>query len=298
MHVLLTGASSFLGSPLTEYLLRSEILVTATYRTRNIAIERLSGLAEGRGLNLVQLDLADNRGFLRLPPTVDVVMHVAGTSIAPGISSEEMLGCNVIGTSNVLHYALAAGAKKMIYASTLSVHGKVDVSVVDEHTPIVDSDIYGASKYLGERLLAATADRLASVAVRLPGVLGPGAHRAWLPTLLKQMKEGRGVVIFNPEAPFNNAIHVDDLVRFFVDLMTRDWQGFHAFPIAAAGSITIRNIVEQAISATGKKIDLVVQPVQRPSFTVSSDCAAHSFGYVPIDINTIVSRYLAEELGE
>jgi UDP-glucose 4-epimerase len=298
MHVLLTGASSFLGRHLAEHLLLAGLSVTATYRTRNVAIEHLSSFVEGDALNLVQLDLADYRGFSRLPPTIDVVMHVAGASILPGISTEEMLACNVTGTSNVVRYALAAGARRMIYASTLSVHGKIDVPVVDEHTPIVEPDVYGASKYLGERLLAAVAGRLASVAVRLPGVLGRGAHRAWLPSLVERIRAGRSVVIFNPDAAFNNAAHIDDLVRFFGGLTDLNWQGFHAFPVAAAGTTTIRQIVDQVISAIGKEINVTIQPVGQPSFTVLSDCAIHSFGYQPTEISVMIDRYIKESLGD
>ena len=294
MHVLLTGASSFLGRHLAEYFAHAGVEVTATYRGSDAAIDELRARTRGRGLQVIKLDLADERAGSFLPARIDAVVHVAGVSMATGVSVDDMLACNVTGTRNVLRYALSAGASRLIYMSSLSVHGKIDVTVVDENTSVVDPDIYGMSKYLGERLIATAADRLPSVAVRLPGVLGRGAHRAWLPTLLQCIREGREITIFNPDASFNNAAHVDDLAAFCVNLLDRCWQGFHAMPVGAAGATTVRAAVEQLMAAAGSKVTLAVRPAPQPSFTISSDYAIRSFGYRPMEIGAMLDRYVAD----
>jgi nucleoside-diphosphate-sugar epimerase len=292
MRILLTGGSSFLGGHLTEHFLRAGLQVTATYRSNPAVLERLRPLHGA--LALLQLDLADEHAFVALPRSIDAVVHVAAVSTAAGVSDDNMIQCNVVGTRNVLRYALAAGAGRMIYASSLSVHGRVAVPVIDEVTPVVDADLYGTSKYFGERLLAAASDRLPCIAIRLPGVLGRGAHRAWIPTLLERMRAGQDVTIYNPHAPFNNAAHVDDLGRFCVGLLAADWMGFSAVPVAAAGMIAVREVVERLITATGARIAVRVGSTQQPGFTVSSECAIRRFAYNPMEIGVMLDRYVAE----
>jgi UDP-glucose 4-epimerase len=294
MHVLLTGASSFLGRHLAEQLAREGVAVTATYRNNQTSIAGLGGGDSKDNLRSVRLDLANERAFSSLPAKVDAVIHVAGVSSAAGVSTDDMLACNVLGTRNVVRYALAAGAKRLIYMSTLSVYGKVDAATIDENTPVRDPDIYGASKYLGERLIAAAADQIPSIAVRLPGILGRGGHRAWLPTVLQQIHEGKAVTIFNPDASFNNAAHVNDLAAFCLRMMEQRWRGFHAMPVGAAGLTTVRAAVERLMAATGTQVPIMVRPAPQASFTISSDYAVQSFGYRPMEISAMLDRYAAD----
>ena len=292
MHVLLTGASSFLGRHLIEHLLRAGLRVTATYRTDHAIISQLRTI--GGDLSLQQVDLADQAAFIRLPKFIDAVVHVAGVSIAPGVSIDQMIACNVVGTRNVLRYALAAGAARIVYTSSLSIHGRIAGPVVDETTPVLDADLYGTSKYLGERLFAAEADRLSCIAIRLPGVLGRGAHRAWIPTLLERIRAGREILLYNPDAPFNNAAHVDDIGRFCVKLLAGNWTGFSAMPLAAAGMITVREVVDRLAAATEMRVAVTARPAPQPGFVISSDRAIRGFGYDPMEIGPMVDRYALE----
>jgi nucleoside-diphosphate-sugar epimerase len=266
--------------------------VTGTYRTSHAVSEQVRAL--GGDLNLRQVDLADESAFAKLPKSIDAVVHVAGVSIAAGVSNDDLIRCNVVGTGNVLRYALAAGAARIIYTSSLSIHGRVGVPVVDETTPILDADLYGTSKYFGERLLAAEADRLSCIAIRLPGVLGRGAHRAWIPTLLERIRAGKEISLYNPHAPFNNAAHVDDIGRFCINLLGGHWTGFAATPLAATGMITVREVVDRLVAATGMRVAVTVRTAPQPGFVVSSDRAIQGFGYDPMEIGHMVDRYAAE----
>lgn len=295
MHVLLTGANSFIGGHLAESLAHRGISVIATYRRANVVLQRLQQHTGGRNIDYVALDLADADAFARLPVRIDGVVHVAGISGASGITTDEMLACNVTGAANILRYAMSADASRLIYMSTLSVHGRIVANVVDEHTPVVDPDVYGASKYLAERLIAAAATELPAVAIRLPGVLGPGAHRAWLPTMLQRIRRGEAVAVYNPDAPFNNAVHVADLAIFCAALLEQAWHGFHAMPVGAAGHVTVREAVDRLMAAAGAA-PVTIDPASRPGFTISSDYATRQFGYKPMEIGAMLDRYVAEEM--
>src|SRR5207248_1320682 len=96
---------------------------------------------------------------------------------------------------------------------------RVEDPVVDETTPITDPDIYGLTKLIGEKLVGDPTATFRSIAIRLPGVVGPGSVRNWLTNVVAAAKEGREIDIYNPTASFNNAIHVADLARFVANLL-------------------------------------------------------------------------------
>jgi UDP-glucose 4-epimerase len=166
---------------------------------------------------------------------------------------------------------------------------------LDEKTPVIDPDIYGASKYLGERIFADAADKLPCIALRLPGILGRGAHRAWLPTLLARSRAGREITIYNPDGRFNNAAHVDDIARFVHRLIVGDWKGFLAFPIGASGTMTIGDVVARLQATANSHVPVVIEQAPQRSFIICSDYAI-SFGYKPMAIGEMLDRYVAESL--
>jgi nucleoside-diphosphate-sugar epimerase len=294
MQIVLTGANSFLGRHVTTHLAAHGHRVFGTYRSEGPVVAALREKADRERLSLHALDIADASAFSALPARVDAVVHIAGISTAPGVGLDEMLACNVAGGRNVLRYALDAGASKLVYASTLSVHGRIADPEVSEHTPVSAPDVYGASKYLAERIFAERAAELPVGAVRLPGILGDGAHRAWIPTLVEKIAADRDVTIFNPDSSFNNAAHVDDLARLVEGMLAADWSGFHAFPVGASGMTTVRGAVEALFAAAGKPARIDVGPPRSSGFTISSDYAGRVFGYRAQDIGDMLSRYARE----
>jgi nucleoside-diphosphate-sugar epimerase len=82
MHVLVTGASSFLGRHIAMHLVRAGHQVTGTYRNDHPCLAPLRAAQ----VALAPLDLADAESYGVLPSSIDAVVHVAGVSITPGIS--------------------------------------------------------------------------------------------------------------------------------------------------------------------------------------------------------------------
>jgi nucleoside-diphosphate-sugar epimerase len=186
----------------------------------------------------------------------------------------------------------------MIYLSSISVHGIVSAPVIDEVLPIVDPDIYGTTKYLGERMLASTATNMPVVSIRLPGVLGRGATcRVWIPMLLKKMINNEDVELYNPDEKFNNAIHVSDLANFILKLLRRDTlSGFHAFPIAASGMTTIREVAEYLKKLVNSSSIIIVKSSERQAFTINSRYAVSHFGYEQRAIIETIDNFVKDAL--
>jgi UDP-glucose 4-epimerase len=282
MHVLLTGAGGFSGARAAIALLERGHRVTAVVRSER-------GRLPAAKLDVIQGDLSAG---LELPVAVDAVIHAAARSQGPGVTAEQYTRDNVEATRNLVQYAQRAGARRFILFSTLSVYGRIETSVVDEKTPILDPDAYGNSKRRAEELVGAAG--MSSLALRLPGVLGPGAVRNWLTGVLAAAKAGHEIPVFSPDAPFNNAVHVEDLARFACDLLERDWQGADVVTLAAKGEITVREAVQILVDATGGRSRVRVEPAARKSFRISIARASERHGYRPMEIGALLRRFAAE----
>jgi UDP-glucose 4-epimerase len=289
LHILVTGAGGFSGSHIAAALLsRGHHVTAAIGRSR----ERLDALAGGHE------DLAVVTGNLAagLAPSgrIEAIVHAAARSPAPGVTDADMEEANVAGTAQVVACARRSGAATVVYLSSLSVYGAIEGPVVDEATPFRSPDVYGATKYRGEELLRAE-PALRSLSIRLPGVIGPRSVRNWLTGVLAKAKAGQDIHFYNADSPFNNAIHVEDLAHLVVHAIERnDWSGHHAVTVGAAGMTTVRRAVAIVTGGIGSRSRLIAENSSRHRFTISSERAIREFGYAPMDIEAMLTRFAAE----
>ena len=103
MHVLITGAGSFIGKHATVALARAGLQVTASFRSHSPVIDCMRKHLPQT--DFTRLDLAREEDYLTLPKKVDAILHIAGLSATPGVTVDEMLACNVTGTRNLIKYA-------------------------------------------------------------------------------------------------------------------------------------------------------------------------------------------------
>jgi len=286
LNILCTGARGFVGSHLVRGLERLGHRVIALQRP---AAEAASAPA---GRDVYQADLSSLKG---IPDEIDAVVHAAATSPAAGVSATDIVRDNVLGTSNLIAAFECSRASRFIFLSSISLHGQVHDPEVNPATPRIQPDVYGASKHLCEEMVAERIPQ-GSVSIRLPGVVGLGARRNWLSSLLARMRSGGRISYFNPEASFNNAVHVSDLVEFIESLLRRDAEAFDAFPIGARTSSKVRDVVRQVAEHSGYRGELVVGEPKGSPFTISSQHAIERYDYSPMPLDLLLKRYVSEEM--
>ncbi|BBD73264.1 UDP-glucose 4-epimerase-like protein [Sulfodiicoccus acidiphilus] len=208
---LVTGASGFMGKFLVERLANAgEVIATGR-----------SSSPFKRGVKYVKLDVSDreevDRVFSEYRP--DVVFHMAAL-MADACESNptEAFRVNVRGTENLLEASSKYGAKRFVFASSISVYGlDVPRPVREEHAG-KPSLLYGVTKYYGE-MVGLWYDRkglLEFRAVRPSVVFGPGRVRGpssqYSSAIVDAALRGEKVVIRNPDDRVNY-IYVRDAVE-------------------------------------------------------------------------------------
>ena len=165
MKVLVTGATGFVGSHLTEALRRRGDDVTALARSASKA----AALAP-LGVRVVPGDLHDRAALQRAVEGQEVVYHVAGVVAAR--SEADFLAANRDGTRNVTEAAERAGVGRLVLVSSMAAAGPTI-----KGRPLRGDELprpvtqYGRSKLAAEGVV--TGSRLAWTIVRPPMVYGP-----------------------------------------------------------------------------------------------------------------------------
>lgn len=287
MRVLVTGTGGFLGGHVARDL--------ATMGFEVIAVQRRPPSVPPTADGKLQIVLADLTAPAGLPAKVDAVAHIAATSPAAGVAADQIVRDNVAGTQRIIEYAKHAGAGMLIFASSMSLYGRITVDEVDETTPRQDPDLYGTTKFIGESLLAAGSARLPALALRLPGVIGLGARRNFISDVTQRMLRDEPIDAVNPDARFNNAAHAADLSAMIAHVLRKPLAGFDAVTVAARGMTTIRDALERLKTRVGSRSEIRFRPSDRRSFIVSSRRAIERYGYDPMDIGDMLDRYAAAE---
>lgn len=296
MQILVTGGASFIGLATTRLLAENGFNIIATFK--GLPTDTIRELElKYPNVKYVCLDISDKQAFLKLPGRIDVVIHCAATSPSSTATVDNMISGNVIGTRNVQSYGLDAKAKLIVFLSSISVYGQIKDSVINETTGICNPSFYGASKYLGERILASNSRELSVIALRLPGVVGSGAVNSWMPALVQKMQLGLPIRVHNPEDLFNSVIHVKNLAFFILNILKSPLlTGFHAFPIASVGEIPKSKIIKIFHDRLLSNAPIEVENTTECSSLISSEYALNNFKYTPWSVERAISEYCMDIL--
>ncbi len=249
MKILVTGATGFLGSRLVAELVRSGHQVCALAR---------SSFAEAAviraGACPVLGDL-DDLSELRLP-TVDAVIHAAAHFRLAGPRAP-YFRTNVAGTKTLLQVARAAGAASFVYVSAGAVimdRRGSPIRNLDETAPTFTNSFsaYIASKSQGEAaVLAANAPGFRTVALRPPGIWGPGDQFS---TALPKMVRRRQFAFIDRGEYGYVTCHVDNVIEAIVKALHHGVGG-RAYFINDPEPTTFRGFVEGVAHAHGVTVE-------------------------------------------
>src|SRR5881392_1836430 len=148
MTVLVTGATGLLGSHLTDLLLERGQHV-------RVLIQRgdcVSQLAHPH-VEICRGDIGDRAALAAAVRGVDRVLHCAART-GPWGRAADYEAVNVRGLQTLVESALAAGVRRCVHVSSITVHGNDVRGAADETAPLrVAPNPYSRSKIAGERLL-------------------------------------------------------------------------------------------------------------------------------------------------
>jgi len=248
MRVFLTGGTGFIGGEVARLLRERGDDVRALVRDPSRA-DRLADL----GCDLVQGELSDQYLIRSALEQSDALIHTAAVyevGIRPS-RRQAMWQANVAGTETVLGAALEAGARKVVYVSTVGALGNTGGQVVDEthqnaghYTSYYEETKHRAHE-VARRMIA---QGLPAVIVMPGAVYGPG-DASQIGNVVHQFLSRRLPVIPFPDFGVN-AVHRDDVATGI--LLALD-KGSPGDEYVLGGEITtMRGLIETVARVTGR----------------------------------------------
>jgi len=215
MKIFITGASGFIGQVVLTKLLEDNHEVTAIYSRNPVQQTKSSAQLESySNLNMIQLDLLDNKNLTHYLAGHDCVIHLAYNFRG---TAQEQFAFATQATQSLLTACAEARIKKLVYSSTISVYGEPPPSgLITEASPRLASlQPYALSKQATEKLFLESADGETEIVILQPSIVyGPGKG-SWSYGLLNRMREAFLPIVNHGEG-YCNPIYVDDVAQAII----------------------------------------------------------------------------------
>ena len=222
--ILVTGADGFIGSHLTEALVREGCKVKAfvLYNSFNSWgwLDKCAADVKGQ-FEVFTGDIRDPYGVKKAMEGCDVVLHLASLIAIPYSyrSPDTYVDTNIKGTLNILQAARELKIKRVIHTSTSEVYGTAKFVPITEQHPINGQSPYSASKIAADQLAYSfySSFNLPVVIVRPFNTYGPRqSSRAVIPTIVTQIASGNRTIILGSLSPTRDFSYVQDTVTSFI----------------------------------------------------------------------------------
>ena len=285
-RVLVTGADGFIGSHLTEALVRAGYNVRAfvLYNSFNSWgwLDRCPEDVRGR-FEVFSGDVRDPHGVLEAMRGCDAVLHLAALIAIPYSyqSPGAYVDTNVKGTLNVLQAARELGVRRIIHTSTSEVYGSARFVPITEEHPLQGQSPYSATKIAADQLaysFHASFD-LPVVIVRPFNTYGPRqSARAVIPTIIAQIAAGRRRIELGAVTPTRDFNFVQDTVDGFLAALAAEGGLGEVINLGSGFEISVGETARMIAEVMNAEIEIVTDEARlRPAGSeVQRLCASNA----------------------
>lgn len=225
---LVTGADGFIGSHLTELLVKEGYRVKALsqYNSFNYWgwLEDVDCTTE---IEILSGDIRDSHYCKHITKDVDIVFNLAALIAIPYsyVAPDSYVDTNVKGTLNICQAALDNGVSRLIHTSTSEVYGTAQYVPIDEKHPLQPQSPYSASKIASDAMAMSffNAFDLPLTIARPFNTYGPRqSARAVIPAIISQIANGQKQIKLGDTTPTRDFNYVTDTCRGFLELARCD----------------------------------------------------------------------------
>ncbi|MBU7008486.1 NAD-dependent 4,6-dehydratase LegB [Phosphitispora fastidiosa] len=257
--ILVTGADGFIGSHLTEELLRSGCNVRAfvlynSFNSWGWLDEAPKSLQDN--LEIFSGDIRDPHGVYEAVKGCDIVLHLAALVAIPYSyhSPDTYIDTNIKGTLNILQAARKLEVAKVVHTSTSEVYGTARFTPINEDHPLQGQSPYAATKIAADQMAMAFYNSFDTpVAIIRPfNTYGPRqSARAVIPTVITQIAGGQHKIKLGSTHPTRDFNYIKDTVKGFISVAE-----------AAATVGKVINIGSNYEISIGELVELIAEVMQ------------------------------------
>jgi NAD dependent epimerase/dehydratase len=263
--ILITGADGFIGSHLTEALIRQG------YNVRAFALYNSFGSwgwldhapSEIRSeLDVFLGDIRDPHGVKQAMQGCDAVLHLAALIAIPYSyhSPDTYVDTNVKGTLNIVQAARELGISKVVHTSTSEVYGTARFVPITEEHPLQGQSPYSASKIGADQIAMSFYSSFGTpvTIIRPFNTYGPRqSARAVIPTIITQIGSGERRIKLGSVSPTRDFNFVADTVQGFIHALESERSAGEVVNVGSNYEISIGETAHLIAELMGAEIEIV-----------------------------------------
>lgn len=255
MNVLVTGSDGFIGSHLTEKLVKQGNKVKAFVYYNSFNTWGWLDTLPKEILNEIDVfsgDIRDPNGVREAMKGIDEVYHLAALIAIPFSyhSPDSYVDTNIKGTLNILQAARDLETNRILVTSTSEVYGTAQYVPIDEKHPYQGQSPYSATKIGADRLSESfyRSFNMPITIVRPFNTYGPRqSARAVIPTIITQLLSGKEKIELGVLTPTRDFNYVKDTVNGFIEIAKSDKTIGEEINIATQQEISIGQLAQELI---------------------------------------------------
>ena len=272
MKIFITGGAGFIGSWLSESLIRSGHQVTSMDDLSTGSIDNLKNIINHPNYKFIQNDILTSPVLEEEIRNADCTIHLAAAVGVELVVKDPVrtIMTNVQGTERVLK-AASDHAKRCIIASTSEVYGKSTKDTFSEGDDLLIGPSthsrwsYACSKLLDEFMLMAYHRNkdLPGTVVRFFNTVGPrqtGRYGMVIPRFVAAAMKGEDLRVYGTGEQTRCFCHVNDTVRALEKLIPDTASAGNIYNIGSTRSITIMELAKLIIERTNSTSKIAVIP--------------------------------------
>ncbi len=265
-HYLVTGGAGFIGSHLTEELVRRGEHVRVA---DSLITGHRKNLAHVPGVELLEGDLADRSFATRAVQGIDYVLHQAAIPSVPRSVKDpiESNRANIDATLNVLVAAKDAGVKRVVYAGSSSAYGNTLTLPKHEDMPTSPLSPYALQKLVGEQYMQmfTALYGLETVTIRYFNVFGPrqdpsSTYSGVISQFAKTLLEGKAPTIYGDGEQTRDFTYVANVVDGVLRAVTAPDASGQVINVATGTRISLNELFATMRDLIGAKVSVTYGP--------------------------------------
>jgi NAD dependent epimerase/dehydratase len=263
--VLVTGADGFIGSHLTEQLVKQGYEVKAFVLYNSFNSWGWLDETDSELMNNIEVfagDIRDPHGVKEAMKGCDAVLHLASLIAIPYSyhSPDTYIDTNVKGTLNIVQAARELNIAKVVHTSTSEVYGTARFVPITEEHPLQGQSPYSASKIGADQLAMSffSSFQVPVAIIRPFNTYGPRqSARAVIPTVITQILAGQREIKLGAIHPTRDFNYVSDTVRGFITILESELSVGEIINIGSNYEISIGDTVRLIAELLQKEIEII-----------------------------------------
>src|SRR5688572_5616184 len=259
-HYLVTGGAGFIGSHLSEELVRRGHRVRVA---DSLITGKRSNLDHISGVEFLEGDLADMDLARKAVDGIEVVLHQAGIPSVPRSVTDPMTShrANVDATLNMLLAARDAKVRRLVFAASSSAYGNTPTLPKHEGMPTNPLSPYALQKVIGEQYMQMFTRLygLETVSIRYFNVFGPrqdpgSPYSGVISVFATALLQNRAPTIFGDGEQTRDFTYVANVVDGVLRACEAAGANGEIINVATGGRISLNELFETMRRLTGATV--------------------------------------------